>query len=140
MNWFPSTHHSLLVIRARDTFRCVDCDHEYHPQVQAPIALVLVIAVPTLLAALLVFGLWLADRAEREWILWAKAATALVVTGAVSLGAWLQSRVQEGRAHSYSSKGSPAFGDIVVNCPKCGSPFATAEESQTVRAPRSRFS
>ena len=137
MNWFLTTHYGLLVICARDTFRCVDCDHEYHPRVQAPAGPVLVIAVLTLLAALLVFGLWLLHRAEREWILWAKMATALVFGGVITLGAWLQSRVQEGRAHSYSSTGSPAFGDIVLNCPKCGSQFATAAESESARAPRS---
>ena len=137
MNWFLTFYRGRFVIRTRDTFRCVDCDHEYHPQVQAPAGLVLVIALPTLLAAALVFALWLLDRALREWILWAKAATALVVLGVSGLGAWLQSRVQEGRAHTYSTTGTPAFGEIVLNCPKCGSQFATAEESESVRAPRS---
>jgi uncharacterized protein (DUF983 family) len=136
VNWFPTFYRGRFVIRTRDTFRCVDCNHEYHPRAQAPAGLVLVIAVPTLLAAVLVVGLWLVDRAQREWILWAKVATGSVVIGSIALGAWLQSRVQEGRAHSYSSTGSPAFGEIVLNCPKCGSLFATAAEAESVRAPR----
>jgi hypothetical protein len=129
MNWFLTFYRGRFVIRLRDGFRCVECGHEYPPQVQAPAGVVVLLAVPMLLAVVLVFSLWLVDRAQREWIQWAKMATALVALGVGGFSFWLQSRIQEARFHSRRSVEPPAFGEILPNCPKCGSQAASSEES-----------
>lgn len=112
-------------MRTRLALRCAACGQEYHPRVESRPGLVLALGLVAIALVVGVGALVLAGRLERNWFLWAKLA-ALLITALIGWrAARLQRRLQTPRFYSRAAGREPAWGEIVPDCPRCGSESLT---------------
>ena len=120
-------------MRTRDSTKCADCGAEYHPRVHAYPGLVIALALFAILLVVIASVLWFTGRAELLWVLWAKVAAALIVAVMGFMAVRLQNRLMVPRFYSQASGREPAYGEIVLECPRCGSASLTGMDPSDQR-------
>ncbi len=136
MRTFLSISGGRLEVRMRVLFRCLDCDRRYHPAVYAHPRLVIGLNTVMLIALIAIAVLWWTGRIDRWWLLAAKVAVAIVVVWTGWLASRLHAALLEPRLHARGSGREPEFGEIVLDCPRCGSGRAELDGARVPRASR----
>lgn len=135
MKTFLSLSGGSVELRTRAPFRCVDCGNEYQPRVHAYPGLVIGLGLAAILVVVAAGGMWFAGWLERSWLLWAKVAAAIAVAAIGVMASRLQKRLMAPRIYSRESGREPAFGEIVLGCPRCGSDALPRARSRAIDRP-----
>ncbi len=120
-----SLSNGRVVVRTRFSLRCADCGTEYRPRVHAYPGLVIALGLLAILGMVVAFVLWHTGQVDRSWVLWAKVAAALIVAVIGYMASRLHKRLMEPSFYTWASGREPEYGEIVLECPRCGSAAAS---------------
>ncbi len=112
-------------MRTRPAFRCAAYSEEYHPRVAASPGLAIALGLVAIALVVGIGALVLAGRLERSWFLSAKLAALLIAAALGWRAARLQRRLRTPRFYSRTAGREPHWGEIVPDCPRCGSESLT---------------